>query len=388
GLDDWETAVAADDPLILTLYWQANQPLTENYKVGLTLLDENDIRWSVKGLRDYRWLRNPPPTTAWPSDQYALTAFFVDTLPGTPPGNYRLTLSFFEQETLVPLTFYDANGQSLGPQLELGRVTVQPPHQPWPATLEMQHRLNFSNGDVTLLGSNVDREEAAPGDPTLVTLFWATPNETQGHLSLLNEAGDIAVNWPLTLPDYGDGAWRSQLLLRLPVTLANGRYQWQFTFPNGQTVRWSELNIAAPERLMTMPVVETAVNLTLSEQASLMGFSLDKTALTAGETLNLELVWQAVIEMNESYRVFVHLLTADGNIVAQADGLPANWTRPTTGWLPSEFIRDSHTLTLPPELPAGEYQLVTGLYLPNAIRLQQENGRDNIPLTTLTITNH
>ncbi|MCP4416512.1 MAG: YfhO family protein, partial [Chloroflexi bacterium] len=190
GLDDWETAVAADDPLILTLYWQANQPLTENYKVGLTLLDENDIRWSVKGLRDYRWLRNPPPTTAWPSDQYALTAFFVDTLPGTPPGNYRLTLSFFEQETLVPLTFYDANGQSLGPQLELGRVTVQPSNQPWPTTLEMQHRLNFSNGDVTLLGSNVDREEAAPGDPTLVTLFWATPNETQGHLSLLNEAGD------------------------------------------------------------------------------------------------------------------------------------------------------------------------------------------------------
>ncbi len=385
GLDDWETAVPADKPLALTLYWQALQPLAANYKVGLTVLDENGVRWSEAGLRDYRWLRNPPPTSGWPTDQYALTAFFVDMLPGTLPGDYALQLSFFEEGSLTPLTFYSADGRPLGPQLDLGTVTLQPPDNPWPATIAMQHRLEITDGTTTLLGSNLDRSEATPGDPLLVTLFWSATEESSAQLSLVDEAGEAAVNWPVTFADYGPGAWRSQLLLRLPVSLGNGRYQWQLTFPNSLTVRWGELVITAPVRLLTMPAVETAVNITLSEQASLVGFSLEDRTLAAGETINLELVWQAGTEMSESYRVFVHVLGADGRIVAQADGLPANWTRPTTGWLPGEFIRDAHRLTLPVELPPGDYTLVTGLYLPNGSRLQQENGRDHIPLTTFTI---
>ena len=386
GLDEWETAVPADEPLVLTLYWQALQPLTENYKVGLTLLDENGVRWSAQGLRDYRWLRNPPPTTAWPTDQYALTAFFVDPLPGTPPGNYQLQLSFFEQETLTPLTFYQDNGQPLGPQLDLGTMTLRAPSQPWLTTMEMQHRLNVTDGTTTLLGSNIDRTDAAPGDPALVTLFWTAVTESEATLSLVDAAGKQATNWPVMLPNYGDAAWRSQHFLQLPVTLSNGRYQWQLTFPNGQTTRWGELNISAPERLMTLPDVETAVNIALSEQATLVGFSLGKTTFTAGETLNLELIWQAAAEMTESYRVFVHLLTADGSIVSQSDGLPASWARPTTGWLLGEYIRDSHTLTLPAALPPGDYQLVTGLYLPNGSRLAQPDGSDNIFLAVLTVS--
>jgi hypothetical protein len=87
------------------------------------------VRWSEEGLRDYRWLRNPPPTSGWPTDQYALTAFYVDLLPGTPPGVYQLQLAFFEENTLMPLTFYQDNGQPLGPLLELGEVTVEPPDE-------------------------------------------------------------------------------------------------------------------------------------------------------------------------------------------------------------------------------------------------------------------
>ncbi|MCB8926834.1 MAG: hypothetical protein H6652_14555 [Ardenticatenaceae bacterium] len=385
GLDAWETAVPANQPLALTLYWQALQPLTANYKVGLTLYGQNGLRWSEEGLRDYRWLRNPPPTTGWPTDQYALTAYFVDLLPGTPPGDYQLQLSFFEQDSLTPLTFYTASGQPIGPQLELGTVTVVSPTEPWPTSLTMQHRLNVPNGPATLLGSNLDRSAAAPGDSVLVTLFWSAQSETAVTLSLIDENDTAVTNWPVTLSEFGAGAWRSQLLLRLPVGLANGRYQWQLTFPNGQTVRWGELTITAPERLLEMPDVETAVNTTLSEQATLLGFSLDVPTLAAGETLNLELVWQAVTELSESYRVFVHLLGEDGRIVAQADGLPAGWTRPTTGWLPGEFIIDRHTISLPTTLPPGNYTLTTGLYLPNASRLQQPNGQDNIPLITFTL---
>ncbi|MCA9916967.1 MAG: hypothetical protein KC445_03400, partial [Anaerolineales bacterium] len=385
GLAEWQTAVPANNPLALTLYWQALQPLMANYKVGLTLLDANGLRWSDDGLRDYRWLRNPPPTTGWPTDQYALTAYFVDLLPGTPPGEYQLRLSFFEQNSLTPLTFYSASGQPIGPELALGTVTVEPPTAPWPTGLAMQHQMEVTDGTATLLGSNLDRSEAAPGDSVLVTLFWTAQQKTAVTLSLLDENETAVANWPITLPNFGAGAWRSQLLERLPVNLANGCYQWQLTFANGQTVRWGELNISAPERLLEMPTMETAVGVTLSEQATLVGFSLDAPVLAAGETLNLALVWQAETELSESYRVFVHVLGEDGRIVAQADGLPANWTRPTSGWLPGEFIIDQHTIILPATLPPGNYTLTTGLYLPNASRLQQPSGQDNIPLVIFTL---
>ncbi|WP_420629318.1 hypothetical protein [Candidatus Leptofilum sp.] len=385
GLDEWKTAVPANQPLTLTLYWQALQPLPANYKVGLTLLDANGRRWSDEGLRDYRWLRNPPPTSGWATDQYALTAYFVDLLPGTPPGEYQLQLSFFEENNLTPLTFYAADSQPIGPQFDLGTVTVEPPTEPWLTTLPIQHRLNATSSSATLLGSNLDRTEAAPGDSVLVTLFWKAQAETAVTLSLVDEDGTTVANWPITLPEFGAGAWRSQPLLQLPVRLADGNHHWQLAFPNGQTIRWGELTITAPERLLEMPEVETAVGITLSEQATLVGFSLDEASLAAGETLNLELVWQAETELSESYRVFVHVLDGDGRIVAQSDAPPAGWTRPTTGWLPGEFIIDQHTITLPATLPPGDYTVTTGLYLPNASRLQQPNGQDNIPLTTFTL---
>jgi hypothetical protein len=64
------------------------------------------------------------------------------------------------------------------------------------------------------------------------------------------------------------------------------------------------------------------------------------------------------------YHVFVHLIDETGNIVAQSDAAPANWTRPTTGWLPGEYVVDAHTLNLPAALPPGPLTLRVGLYDP------------------------
>ena len=71
----------------------------------------------------------------------------------------------------------------------------------------------------------------------------------------------------------------------------------------------------------------------------------------AQHSLTVTLVWQALGEIETSYRVFVHLVDDRGEIVAQADGEPAQWARPTTGWAPQEFIVDEHILALPASLP-------------------------------------
>src|SRR5690606_6353288 len=57
GYEGWPTAVAADQPLPLSLYWQALQPLDQPYRVGLALIDEDGVRWTAEGLRANRWTR-------------------------------------------------------------------------------------------------------------------------------------------------------------------------------------------------------------------------------------------------------------------------------------------------------------------------------------------
>ena len=67
------------------------------------------------------------------------------------------------------------------------------------------------------------------------------------------------------------------------------------------------------------------------------------------------------------YNVFVHLQADDsGRVWSQSDAGPANWLRPTTGWLAGEYVTDIHRLALPADLPAGMYTLWAGLYEPRS----------------------
>ena len=101
----------------------------------------------------------------------------------------------------------------------------------------------------------------------------------------------------------------------------------------------------------------------------------------AGAVLPVELQWQATSPPAEDYHVFIHLVNGAGETVAQADGQPAMWTRPTSTWREEEIIVDRHGLWLPPELPPGLYRLRLGLYRPtDGRRLLLDSGGDAILL--------
>jgi len=70
--------------------------------------------------------------------------------------------------------------------------------------------------------------------------------------------------------------------------------------------------------------------------------------------------------MRRGNSVFVHLTNEAGELVAQADGIPVDWTRPTTTWRVGEIIADTYTLPLPTDLPEGAYHLYIGFYDPGA----------------------
>jgi hypothetical protein len=84
----------------------------------------------------------------------------------------------------------------------------------------------------------------------------------------------------------------------------------------------------------------------------------------AGQEVLIVLAWRSLQSIDHNYHVFVHLLNSDGEKVAQRDGQPVQWMRPTSTWTPKEEIVDRYGMLLPVDLPAGNYTVAVGLYDP------------------------
>ncbi|MCD6289946.1 MAG: hypothetical protein J7M34_05530, partial [Anaerolineae bacterium] len=101
--------------------------------------------------------------------------------------------------------------------------------------------------------------------------------------------------------------------------------------------------------------------------------------------------WQALGEMSESFKVFNHLVGADGKLYGQRDGYPANGTQPTSGWVTGEVIVDRYAIRVARDAPAGTYRLITGMYRESDFtRLPTFNAQgtplgDTVPLTEITV---
>ncbi len=101
----------------------------------------------------------------------------------------------------------------------------------------------------------------------------------------------------------------------------------------------------------------------LGDEVALVGYRADEGA-EPGATLSLKLYWQALApQMDRDYTVFVHLTGEEGRVWAQADGQPRGGAYPTSLWDEGEIVEDEHELTLPRNMPAGEYRIAAGLYL-------------------------
>jgi len=125
----------------------------------------------------------------------------------------------------------------------------------------------------------------------------------------------------------------------------------------------------------------------LGDMARLVGYDPSLPVyVEAGTTLPLTLTWECIGTFEADYTVFVHLTGADKHPVAQADSQPLGGAYATTHWHVGERLADPYQLNIPPDLPAGEYELVVGMYLLSSgerLPLLSSDGQvvgDNIPL--------
>jgi len=74
------------------------------------------------------------------------------------------------------------------------------------------------------------------------------------------------------------------------------------------------------------------------------------------------LYWQARGPLARPFKVFTHLIDDNKRVVTQHDAPPGGGCCPANTWVEGEVVIDEHVLSLPADLAAGSYHLVTGLY--------------------------
>jgi hypothetical protein len=107
---------------------------------------------------------------------------------------------------------------------------------------------------------------------------------------------------------------------------------------------------------------EYKVHYQLGEHIELKRFRLSAETLAPGDTLTVVLNWESDGKVERNYKVFCHVLSASGELVAQRDGIPLYGVRPTPGWRAGEVIEDSYEILLDGDLASGEYELSVGMY--------------------------
>ncbi len=106
-------------------------------------------------------------------------------------------------------------------------------------------------------------------------------------------------------------------------------------------------------------------DLRFGDHIRLSGYDLHSPDPQPGDDLELTLYWNASAAPPDNYSLFLHFSAVDDpRPLAQFDGNPAVPARPTQTWdRPEEtLISPRFSLTLPNDLPPGDYRVTLGLY--------------------------
>ena len=114
--------------------------------------------------------------------------------------------------------------------------------------------------------------------------------------------------------------------------------------------------VTARPRKFQVPQMQKTINASFADQIRLLGYDLK----LEGKKLNLTLHWQAVGQIEKSYKFFVHVLR-DGEVKAQLDALPDQGRYLTLWWARDEVYSETISLDLA-SLDAGTYTLNSGWY--------------------------
>jgi hypothetical protein len=152
--------------------------------------------------------------------------------------------------------------------------------------------------------------------------------------------------------------------------------------PDGSRKVLVQCTVKASDHLFSTPAIGNQYSADFPGVGTLSGFDWAGAPLSHAD-FPVKLYWKANGTATIAYTVFVHLLNAAGQVIAQNDSPPANGSRPTTSWVDGEYVIDPHTLTFNTagQTYSGAATLEVGLYdVATGQRVLVNNGADHVSL--------
>jgi 4-amino-4-deoxy-L-arabinose transferase-like glycosyltransferase len=117
--------VAPGDTLLLTLYWQALEPMAERYTVFTHLLDAND---QIQAQVDSEPQGGGLPTDRWATGQVIADNYALTVAASASPGPHVVEVGMYRLDTMERLPVRDPDtGDLLDDRVVLGTVLVEAP---------------------------------------------------------------------------------------------------------------------------------------------------------------------------------------------------------------------------------------------------------------------
>ena len=255
---------------------------------------------------------------------------------------------------------------------------------------------------VGLVSVILPDEPQTPGYWIEANTVWSTTGPVSDDLGaclqLLSTDGEaISTHCDSLSESYPSSSWQADDLVHttqvveVPALQEPGTYNIGVTLTKdgealSDSVAIGQVEIAALPRVFELPPVDHETAAQWADEITLRGYD---ATLTDG-ALELTLYWQALRRMEDSYKVFVHVINAaDGQMAGQVDTVPREWSYPTNWWETGEIVSDA--LSIPLEMAPGDsYEIRVGIYRPETgerlpVRLQGTGGETSDYLVLQTM---
>lgn len=292
-------------------------------------------------------------TSNWIPDAYLIDDIEISIPPGTLAGTYMMQLSLVDAINGQYQNVLDSGGNPVGVQVAAGAWSYTN-QRPWSAMamrdyFDLPERaIRLENGLMFLQLRGLG-PQAMVGDLLTLKLFWNYEGPPEAdwtrYLLWLDADGktvhesDLGSLFEKMNDSWPGGSWYDFEDIYIPADMPAGVYQLGLEIRTDTAV-WpipldNQIEIKTPERFYDLPENIRALDVRWENGIQLKGYEQRDDTLI--------LYWQNQRALDRSLRLFVQAFEGS-NMIAQTDGVPVNWQRPTSGWLSGEVIRSEHAL--------------------------------------------
>lgn len=324
--------------------WQLPNEVETDYDVAISIYHPRGV--PIAKTDATLATANNVETAQWSAGQSGSAYNLLHLPPGTPRANYEMQLRV-----------YDENHPN-GFRLQGASVGVQGTDYQFPEPFRFVGPIYREELEGSILiRDNAPADKILDGTQDLEVEIVVGSDELNPGERVTVRLYDEADNFDHRLSVvYSGSPTRAWLTYNIP---SSGQ---GLTYLEAEDVVIATYTIEQINRTFEIPEFDLEVNEKFPGVGNLLGVNLVSETVVFGEPFSLDLIWQANAATPISYTVFVQLLNADGQLVAQSDSIPVNGTRPTTNWMAGEYLIDNHTLDYKVDTYEGDATLIVGWY--------------------------